>query len=59
MENFLALTLAGTAPDAIQGKAHGFNWQWRGHGILELTPLAPVERSLVLSAGIHGNERNA
>ncbi|HAU4330449.1 succinylglutamate desuccinylase [Citrobacter freundii] len=56
MENFLALTLAGTAPDAIQGKAHGFNWQWRGHGILELTPLAPVERSLVLSAGIHGNE---
>ncbi|MGK3372497.1 succinylglutamate desuccinylase, partial [Citrobacter youngae] len=56
MDNFLALTLAGGAPDATRGKAHGFDWQWIGHGMLELTPVVPVERSLVLSAGIHGNE---
>ena len=55
MDNFLALTLAGGAPDATRGKAHGFDWQWIGHGMLELTPVVPVERSLVLSAGIHGN----
>ncbi|WP_249357096.1 succinylglutamate desuccinylase/aspartoacylase family protein, partial [Citrobacter sp. wls827] len=56
MDNFLALTLAGDSPDATRGKAHGFDWQWIGHGMLELTPVVPVERSLVLSAGIHGNE---
>lgn len=56
MDNFLAMTLAGTTPAITHGKAHGFNWQWLGHGILQLTPVAPVERSLVLSAGIHGNE---
>lgn len=56
MDNFLALTLAGDSPDANRGKAHGFDWQWIGHGMLELTPVVPVERSLVLSAGIHGNE---
>ena len=56
MDNFLAITLAGATPEETQGTTHGFDWQWIGHGILELTPLAPVEHSLVLSAGIHGNE---
>ncbi|WP_406908118.1 succinylglutamate desuccinylase [Citrobacter freundii] len=56
MDNFLAITLAGATPEKMQGTTHGFDWQWIGHGILELTPLAPVEHSLVLSAGIHGNE---
>ena len=56
MDNFLAITLAGTTPEKTQGATHGFDWQWIGHGILELTPLAPVEHSLVLSAGIHGND---
>ncbi|MFZ2578663.1 MAG: succinylglutamate desuccinylase [Citrobacter portucalensis] len=56
MDNFLAITLAGATPEKTQGTTHGFDWQWIGHGILELTPLAPVEHSLVLSAGIHGNE---
>lgn len=52
MDNFLAITLAGATPEETQGTIHGFDWQWIGHGILELTPLAPVEHSLVLSAGI-------
>ena len=56
MDNFLAITLAGATPEKTQGTTHGFDWQWIGHGILELMPLAPVEHSLVLSAGIHGNE---
>lgn len=56
MDNLLAITLAGATPEETQGTIHGFDWQWIGHGILELTPLAPVEHSLVLSAGIHGNE---
>ncbi|HDG9183497.1 TPA: succinylglutamate desuccinylase [Citrobacter freundii] len=56
MYNFLAITLAGATPEETQGTIHGFDWLWIGHGILELTPLAPVEHSLVLSAGIHGNE---
>lgn len=56
MDNFLTQTLNGKIPEQIQGTAHGFTWQWVGRGILELTPNAPVEQSLVLSAGIHGNE---
>ncbi|HGN9373474.1 TPA: succinylglutamate desuccinylase [Citrobacter pasteurii] len=56
MDNFLMLTLAGDSPDTSRGRAHGFDWQWIGHGMLELTPVVPIERSLVLSAGIHGNE---
>ena len=56
MNDFLTQTLAGITPEQTKGTARGFSWQWLGYGILELTPDAPVEHSLVLSAGIHGNE---
>ncbi|QXA50107.1 succinylglutamate desuccinylase [Enterobacter cancerogenus] len=56
METLLALTLAGETPAQKQGEGPSFNWQWHGEGVLELTPHADSKRSLLLSAGIHGNE---
>lgn len=56
MENLLALTLANETPSQSEGEGEHFHWRWLGSGLLELTPWQPTERSLVLSAGIHGNE---
>ncbi|MBL5883947.1 succinylglutamate desuccinylase [Lelliottia aquatilis] len=56
MENLLALTLADETPVETEGEGATFRWQWRGHGLLELTPFEESTRSLVLSAGVHGNE---
>lgn len=56
MLDFLAQTLAGKAPTQTEGKNAHLHWQWTDEGILTLTPLQPVNKSLVLSAGVHGNE---
>lgn len=56
MDDFLALTLAGRLPHHFHGQTAHFRWHWIGCGILQLIPHEPCERSLVLSAGIHGNE---
>ncbi len=56
MENFLALTLSGRAPENPWGQNDQLRWHWRAEGILELIPHQPTDKSLVLSAGIHGNE---
>lgn len=56
MQNLLALTLADETPAARQGAGPTFHWIWSGRGLLELIPFDACERSLVLSAGIHGNE---
>lgn len=56
MENLLALTLADETPAQTEGEGATFRWQWRGRGLLELTPFEESDRALVLSAGVHGNE---
>lgn len=56
MDDFLALTLAGRLPHHFHGQTAHFRWHWIDCGILQLIPHEPCERSLVLSAGIHGNE---
>ena len=56
MENLLALTLADATPARREGTGPSFNWRWLARGVLELTPQENATRSLVLSAGIHGNE---
>lgn len=56
MENFLALTLCGETPLKQAGEGGEFRWRWYEQGILELEPVQPCARSLVLSCGIHGNE---
>lgn len=56
MQHFLALTLAGTLPAMREGNGPSFHWRWQAPGILILTPHQPCRRSLVVSAGIHGNE---
>ncbi|KFC09651.1 succinylglutamate desuccinylase [Trabulsiella guamensis ATCC 49490] len=56
MKDFLTLTLAGRLPHSFHGNTPHFRWHWLDCGILQLTPHQSAERSLVLSAGIHGNE---
>lgn len=56
MENLLALTLADEAPEQGEGDGPSFHWRWLGRGVVELTPLAQSECSLLLSTGVHGNE---
>ncbi len=56
MLDFLAQTLAGKAPTQGEGNNAHLHWQWWDEGILTLTPHQAVEKTLVLSAGVHGNE---
>lgn len=56
MQHFLALTLAGNRPEICEGEGSSFRWRWEMPGVLALIPHQPCRRSLVLSAGIHGNE---
>lgn len=56
MHDFLALTLSGAMPENTQGDTVTFSWRWHGEGVMELIPHQPVDRALVLSTGIHGNE---
>jgi succinylglutamate desuccinylase len=67
LDDFLASTLAGNAPDSAQREgvcANGVRWHWLDDGILQFEPppAAPDARgaaavhSVLASAGIHGDE---
>ncbi len=61
LDDFLACTLAGTRPavNEQQGTCgDGIRWSWLDDGILMMEPAAQAEgtRSVLVSAGVHGDE---
>ncbi|MGF6549713.1 succinylglutamate desuccinylase [Paraburkholderia youngii] len=61
LDDFLAWTLAGSRPAAHQAQgtcANGVRWTWQGDGVLVIEP--PQQhagvRSVLVSAGVHGDE---
>ncbi len=61
LDDFLAYTLAGKRPaaSAMQGTcAEGVRWSWLDDGVLLIEPavLAANTRSVLASAGVHGDE---
>jgi len=59
IHNFLELTLNNEKPINQSGETIHFSWKWIEQGILQLTPQprdGVIDRSIILSAGIHGNE---
>lgn len=56
MFDLLAMTLSGDPVAEPCGHTETLDWQWRGEGILELSPRQPCATAVVISAGVHGNE---
>ncbi|HEV3430991.1 MAG TPA: succinylglutamate desuccinylase [Paraburkholderia sp.] len=60
LDDFLAATLAGTRPVSKAGDCanHTVRWQWLDQGVLLLEPqqVSEAARSVLLSAGVHGDE---
>lgn len=56
MMDLLNFTLDFKIPDNIEGEEKYFKWRWLGIGIIEFTPKVKYNKSIILSAGIHGNE---
>ncbi len=59
LDDFLALTLRGTAPALTDGycAAGAVRWAWLDEGIVQLEPARGTPRqSVLLSVGIHGDE---
>ena len=56
MFDFLQMTLSGREPLEHSGSNFNLRWQWLAQGVLQLEPLHGYQKSVVLSAGIHGNE---
>ncbi|ENW80513.1 succinylglutamate desuccinylase [Acinetobacter sp. ANC 3929] len=56
MVDLLTLTLEQRVPVQMQGETAGFTWKWLGEGLLQCTPKTSYRKTMVLSAGIHGNE---
>jgi len=57
LDDFLAGTLRQDVPHVAQGVLpSGVAWRWLGHGALLCEPAVTATASVVLSAGIHGDE---
>lgn len=59
LDDFLAFTLRGAAPALTDGvcAAGAVRWTWLDEGLIQLEPAhGMVRQSLLLSAGIHGDE---
>lgn len=56
MLDFLSVTLSGNPPPVTDGETPNLKWHWLDEGVLMLTPIGSYTQSVVLSAGIHGNE---
>ncbi|KVQ24480.1 succinylglutamate desuccinylase [Burkholderia cepacia] len=61
LDDFLAFTLAGSAPSVTDGTcaAGAVHWSWRGDGLLALEPATAASAarpSVLVSAGVHGDE---
>ncbi|RZF53603.1 succinylglutamate desuccinylase [Acinetobacter halotolerans] len=56
MLDLLTLTLEQQTPEQTQGETADFTWQWLAEGLLQCTPKSSYSKTMVLSAGIHGNE---
>lgn len=57
LDDFLAFTLEGRRPATNAGTApSGVRWTWQGEGVLLLEPAREPAHSVLVSAGIHGDE---
>jgi succinylglutamate desuccinylase len=57
LADFLSFTLNKQPIDIVKGQlANGVHWHYLGEGVLEFLPQHGADHSLLLSAGIHGNE---
>ena len=56
--DFLQQTLQGLSPTVTHWQQHGVQAEWLGPGLLQLQPqtLSAHAESVLLSAGVHGNE---
>lgn len=56
MIDFLECLLASHCVDSPAGETDHFQWEYWGEGLLVFSPKEGYCKSLILSAGIHGNE---
>lgn len=56
MIDFLDLLLKQHPYAIQQGQTENLSWRWVAEGVLQLTPLQAYEKTVVISAGLHGNE---
>lgn len=53
---FLNTVLTATPHHPTIGETADVNWAWLDEGVVSFTPNTPVDKAVVISAGIHGNE---